>query len=236
MRNVIEHVERRARIFEQHPLFAFLADSSIAPEERLAFVPSVAHYVITFGDLCKHVLREEPAKDRFQEIVNAQTYEEAEHWRWFIADLEKLGHDPTLRFSDALRFLWSDDTARSRVLAYQIVRLAFGADSLRKLVVVHCAEATANVTVKHVVMAGKDWTAKHGRKLSFFGHGHDEAEDDHTLWDEQVLGALRETQIDPALERELITVVDQAFDAFTAFVSEMLASAKAKRALPAAAA
>ena len=115
----------------------------------------MAHYVITFGDLCKHVLREEPAKDRFQEIVNAQTYEEADHWRWFIADLEKLGHDPTLRFSDALRFLWSDETARSRVLAYQtIVRLAFGADSLRKLVVVHCAEATASVTVKHVVMAG----------------------------------------------------------------------------------
>ena len=81
MQQVIQRIDERTKIFEQHPAFAFLKDSSIEPEDRLAFVPSVAHYVITFGDLCRHVLREEPARDRFQEIVNAQTFEEADHWK-----------------------------------------------------------------------------------------------------------------------------------------------------------
>lgn len=231
MRKVIQHIEARTRIFERHPAFAFLKDSTIEPEDRLAFVPSVAHYVITFGDLCRHVLREEPARDRFQEIVNAQTYEEAEHWKWFIADLEKLGHDPVIRFSDALRFLWSDETAKSRILSYQLCRLAMGADSLRKLVIVHCAEATANVTVKHVVMAGKDWTAKRGQRLSFFGGGHDDAEDDHTLWKAEILKLLNEVELPPETEHELINMVDQAFDYFTDFIDELLAMAKKRRRL-----
>ena len=229
MRNVVKTIEKRTAIYEKHPLFAFLRDSSIEPEQRLAFVPSVAHYVITFGDLCKHVLREEPANDRFQEIVNAQTYEEAEHWKWFIADLDKLGHDPIVRFSEALLFLWSDDTARSRVLSYQLCRLAMGASSLQKLVVVHCAEATANVTVKHVVIAGKEWTAKHGKRLSFFGGGHDEAEDDHTLWETEILQLINEVQLDPAEEERLMGVVNEAFDYFTAFIDELFAMAKAGR-------
>ncbi len=234
MRAIVQAIDEKTEIYKALPLFDFLRDKSIDPAKRLAFAPSVAHYVITFGDLCKQVLREEPAKDKLQEIVNAQTYEEGEHWRWFISDLGKLGHDPQVKFSDALNFLWSDATAKSRMLSYQICRLALGADSLRKMVVVHVAEATANVTVKGVVEVGKEWTAQTGVKLAFFGGGHDEAEDDHTLWDEQILALLKDITLEPAAREELLNVVDQAFHYFTEFTNELLAMAQSERKLRAA--
>jgi predicted membrane-bound spermidine synthase len=89
------------------------------------------------------VLREEPAKDDFQALVNAHTQEDGGHWNWFLADLASLGQDPRLPFSDALRFLWSERTTKLRMLSYGMCRLGLGASSLHKLVLVQCIEATA---------------------------------------------------------------------------------------------
>lgn len=233
MRKVIQVIDQRTEAFKQQPLFAFLKDKSIDPADRLAFAPSVAHYVVTFGDVCRNVLREDPPRDKLQEIVNAQADEESEHWKWFLSDLGKLGYDPMVRYSDALKFIWSDESARSRMLAYKLCRHALGADSLHKLVVVHCAEATANVTIKHVVMAGKDWTEKYQRKLAFFGGGHDEVEDDHTLWTEETLTMLDEMVLGSEVREELIAMVHECFDAFEEFTNEMLAVAKSGRTPPA---
>jgi hypothetical protein len=85
MRDVIESIRERTTVYERHPLFEFLRDSRIDPSRRLAFAPSAAHYSLSFKDLCQLVLREEPARDRIQEIVNALTYEEAVHSRWLLA-------------------------------------------------------------------------------------------------------------------------------------------------------
>jgi hypothetical protein len=219
-------IEERTANYAQHPLFAFLSDRSIEPEQRLAFAPSVAHYIMTFADLCKHVFREEPAKDRLQELVNAQTYEEAEHCKWFLADLGKLGADPSLKLSDALTFLWSDVTAKSRTLSYHLCRLTFGADALRKLVVVHCVEATAEVTIKHVMAVGKEWTVKHGRELEFFGRAHDDAEDDHSLWDQQTRDFVLGLKLEMSVKDELLGVIDQTFNAYLDFAQEILTCAK----------
>ena len=85
--------------------------------------------------------------------------------------------------------------------------------------------------MKHVVIAGKQWSAKHGTRLSFFGHGHDEAEDDHTLWNGEILDLLRAVELEPHAREELRAVVHQAFDHFTAFIDELLAMAKSGRRL-----
>lgn len=231
MRNVIQAIDERTAIFREQPIFAFLRDRSIEPRRRLAFAPSVAHYVMTFGDLCGLVLFEEPAKDWLQEIVNAQTREEAEHRRWFLKDLAKLGFDETARYTDVLSFLWSDETVRSRMLSYKICRLALGADSLRKLVVVYCAEATAEVTIKHVLAVASEWSETTGQKLAFFGGAHDEAEEDHTLWEAGTMERLRNLELEPEVEKELIGMVHVAFDAFTELTEEMLDTARSQRAL-----
>lgn len=230
VRDVMRAIEEKTAIYESQPFFAYLRDTSIDPQRRLGFAPSAAHYILTFTDFCEHVLREEPAKDRLQEIVNQQTYEEAEHSQWFITDLAKLGQDPLMRFSDALKFIWSDATIKSRMLSYRLCRLAMGADSLRKLVLVHCIEATADVTIKHVMMVGKEWTAGTGQALEFFGDTHENAEEHHGIWGEALETVVQDIRLsDPEVKRELLSLVDESFCYFTEFTNELLAVSQLER-------
>lgn len=222
MREVLSAIEQRTGAYERHPLFEFLRDESIDPARRLAFAPSAAHYVLTSRDFCQHVLRDEPARDRIQELVNAQTYAEAQHARWFIADLAELGHDPVLRFTEALEFVWSDETLKSRMLSYQLCRLALRADSLTKLVLVHCVEATAAVTVRHVISVGKEWTAQNGKSLEFFGATHERAEHDHRIWEHEARAIVEDIRLHGDGRRELLAMVTRAFEYFSELATELL--------------
>jgi hypothetical protein len=232
MRDVMRAIEERTAVYEQNPLFDFLRDTRIEPGRRLSFAPSAAHYILTFTDFCQYVLREEPAKDRLQEIVNAQTYEEAEHSRWFISDLAKLGYDPVLKFSEALDFIWSPATNKSRILSYDLCRMALGANSLKKLVLVQCVEATAEVTVRHVMMVGKEWSAKTGQSLEFFGATHEDAEEHHSFREDSVSSVLEDIHLRDDVKLELLVMVEQAFSRFSDFASELLTVGKLERRIP----
>lgn len=232
MQDVVKAIEDRTQEFRNRPLFTFMRDSSIDPASRLAFAPFLAHYVMSFADLCRLVLREEPAKDPYQEIVNAHTAEEADHWKWYLADLEKLGCDPTVRYSDALRFLWSDALAKSRLLTYQFCRLALGADSLHKMVLIQVIEATGGVAVRHVGMVGRELSAKTGAKLTFFGGPHVVAEEDHSILDPDTRRRLQDITLEPAVEAKLLDLVDRGFAYYSAFIDEMYTAARSGRQLP----
>src|SRR5579862_3138440 len=156
MKFLLQHVIRRSAEFAQHPLFGFTGDSSLDPRRRLRFAPYLAHFVMTFADLYRYVLPEHPPRDRYQELVNVHVSEDETHWKWFLADLGKLDLDPPLPLSDALRFVWADSTLRSRMLSYQVCRLGFGADSLRKLVIVLVIEAAGRVALGSFSLAGRD--------------------------------------------------------------------------------
>jgi hypothetical protein len=226
MRRVMRHLDERVVQFETKPLFQFLRDTSIDARRRLAFAPGVAHFVMSFADLYALVLREEPAKDPYQELVNAHVQEDANHWRWFLADLDKLGFDPQMAFTDALKFVWSDVTQRTRLLTYDMCRLGYRADSLSKLVLVHCIEAAGKVTVKHVASAGGEFATASGKRLVYLGPHHLATESDHTLEEDAVRRSVEAIEIDADRARRFISVVDEAFDSFGGFVDDMLALAK----------
>lgn len=221
MRRVLEHLQRAKAAFEDAPLFGYLRDASIAPDERLAFAPAVAHFVMSFADLYSLVLRQEPPTDRFQTLVNAHAREDGDHWRWYLADLVKMGHDPTMRFTDALRLLFSKETARTRMLTYRICRLVADADSVRKLVLVHCIEATGSVTVNHVSAVGRELAARLDTSLVYFGPHHFTTEAGHTLEDDSVHHEIEDITLSDAKVEELKAVVDESFAAFRDFVDEM---------------
>jgi hypothetical protein len=230
MKQMLETIDRRSKAFVTHPLFAFLKDTTIDPRQRLAFIPQMSHFVMTFADLYALVLREEPARDRYQELVNAHTFEDGGHWKWFLADLEKVG-DVEMPFSDALRFVWSDQTRGMRLLSYHVCRLGFGASSLRKLALVHAIEASGSIVLEHAAMVGREYAALTGKKLIYFGPHHFESESNHTLEKDSVADSLEETQLDAELSRELAEVVDECFDLFIGCVDEMLEFAKSGRTL-----
>ena len=59
MKQVLDAIKRRKEKFAALPLFVFMRDESLTPEQRLIFYPGMAHFIMSFADLNKYVLREE---------------------------------------------------------------------------------------------------------------------------------------------------------------------------------
>ncbi len=230
MKSVLEYIGSRAAEFSERPLFRYLRNESIDPVERLSFVPCIAPFVMTFSDLYR-LLTVAPGGDRYQQLVNAHLAEEDGHWKWFLSDLRNLDLDPTMRFTDALRFLWSDETVRGRMLVYEMCLLAAGRDSLSKLVLVHSIEATGQAGLAAAATVGREAAKRLGRKLVYFGRHHLETEQHHTLEDDSIRRSLEEVVLDSARRDEMRQIVDGVFTHFAAFVDEAHEFAVNKRSL-----
>ncbi len=226
MQRVLTRLDEKTKEFAGHPFFEYLRDTGVDPRRRLSFAPALAHFVMTFADLYRFVFRQEPAGDRVQEIVNAHTYEDGGHWQWFLADLRKLGQDPQMAYSDAIRYAWSEETQKQRLLSYRLCRLGFGASSTHKLVLVHCIEATGTVTLRCVSLVGSEIARLSGEKLVYFGAHHFETEANHTLEKDDARELIQGLSLEAELSRELVLLVDETFALFGATADEMLVFAR----------
>jgi hypothetical protein len=222
-------IEQEARAFSQHEFFRFIGDSSIDPRHRLGYAPCISHFVMTFADLYAFVLREEPARDTYQELVNAHTYEDAGHYKWYLADLARLGFDERLPFSEALRLVWGEHSARLRMLSYEMCRLGLGASSLQKLVLVQCIEVAGKVSLTYVARSARDFTALDGRPLLYFGSHHVETEEQHTLERDDAHELISSIELDPAQFLDLGPLVTKTFQLFSGFADDLLAFARERR-------
>ena len=229
MKRVLAAVSARTKDFGAHSLFAFLRDSRAEPERGLALAPALAHFVMTFADIYRFVLRSEPASDPYQALVNAHTREDGDHWKWFLSDLAKLGHDPCIPFSDALRFVWSEDTVQLRLLSYNICHLGLGASSLHKLALVYCIEATGSVMLGTVAPLGRAIAERTGQRLTYFGPHHFETESSHTLEQAESEKLVESIELTAELEAELSQLVNLTFALFTRVADEMLTFAQTRR-------
>lgn len=207
--------------FEKESLFEFMRDTRVPAQQRLAFVPALAHFVMSFADLYALVLRREPAEDEHQELVNAHTYEDGGHWKWFLADLGNLGCDPVVKYSDAIRFIWGSSTVHMRRLTYGLCQLCHESDSLRRLVLVQCIEAAGKVSLASSAVVAQEIAAATKKSLVYFGPHHFETESDHALEEERVHAELARLQLDDARVEEFTAVIEQSFELFTEFIREL---------------
>lgn len=229
MKALLEYIHSKTRAYEELPLFAFMRDETVDAGERLGFVPALAHFVMSFSDMYVYVLRDEPTTDPFQELVNAHTHEDAGHWKWFLADLAILGHDPMQRFSDSLRFVWSEQTVKSRMLAYEMAKLGLRASPLERLVLVQCIEAVGAVSLAAAAPLGRELGQRVGKPLVYFGPHHVETESNHTLEDKSVHAKLEAVNVPEGQRGNLVHIVDRSFAAFVEFSDELLRFAQARR-------
>lgn len=227
MKPVLDRIQQRTREFSELPVFRYMADRSIDPAQRLALAPCMAHYVMTFADMNAHVLREEPARDRYQELVNVHTQEDASHWPWFAADLARLGLDRAFKFSEVLEFLWGDATVKSRLLSYEMCRLSLGADSLHKLAIVECVEATGSVFLGVSAGIGEELRARSDQEYTYYGANHFSFESGHTMGTDDVESELAAIPLTPEQRETLLALVDRVFALYTEFVGELFAYATA---------
>jgi hypothetical protein len=232
MKQIFDHIDGRGAEYAQKPVFAYLRDDRIDPRQRLNFVPWLAHFVMTFADLYQMFVEEPVPGDRFQELVNAHLAEEENHWKWFLADLDALGLNPMLKFTEALRLVWGTETSKTRSLAYQVCKLSSGLSSLEKLVLFHAIEATGRVALEALAPVGAAVGDQSGKKLVYFGQRHLDTEREHTVEEASTHHFLETVAIDHVQRGRLYAIVDDIFRHFGAFADEAFERASSQQTFP----
>ena len=222
MKRILARVEQRTTELTGHPFFEFLRDASVAPERRFAFVRCVAPWVLGFSDLCAFVLHQEPAGDRFQEMVNVHAREDDGHWKWFLEDVVTLGQDCNLTFTDALRFLWGPDTTSTRRLTYRLMNIGARASSLERIVLVEAIEDVNKVALAAARRTAEDFERQTGRRLAYFGSKHNAVEDEHSLDGDEARRALLAATMSDSERASMAAIVDDVFTAFSESMTELL--------------
>lgn len=227
MKDVLAYIQQQKHDYSQIPFFQFVQDRSLDPRRRLAWAPYAAPFIMSFVDLNKYMLRDEPTSDRLQSIINRHTYEDDHHWLWFLEDLRNLGFDPALRLGDALKFLWSEETKSSRWLTYQLCRYAVGATALQKIILIEAIEAAGNVQFLAATVAGRDLQAATGQQYFYFADVHLSVETGRTFGSIAAEDFIANIQLDETERIRAFELVDVVFSTLTSWKNDLLIRAKA---------
>lgn len=220
MQTVLAAIEESKRAFARMPFFAFLGDESLEPEQRLAFYPCMAHWIMSFADLNKYFLRSEPAPDAHQEKVNTYSREDDDHWRLYLEDFQKLGFERMYDGTGWLRLLWGDETRANRMLSYRISHLVARASSVQRLAIVEAMEEAANVFFPHTLRLAEQVQERTGVELRYLGHFHFNLEAEHTgAGDHEALARI---ELDEETTRETVKMVREVFGLFEDWAREVL--------------
>jgi hypothetical protein len=226
MKQVITFIEKKNQEFAELPLFEYMKNKSITPRERLAFAPCMTHFIMSFRDLNSYIYREEPATDEIQEIVNKHSYEEDHHWFWFLEDLEKLGFNPILSFTDASKLMWGSQTIATRKLLYELIGITSNANSLQKLIVIEATEATAHTLFLASTLVTRELQSISQKKYHYFGDTHLAEEIGHSTASDRIQQFIEEIQLTEEARKDAFMLVEQVFKAFTEFYNELFVYAK----------
>ena len=170
----------RARL-ASNPAVAALADPNVSTSAKLTVVPTMAFWVLAFGDAMAF-LRRSSGDTPLDAIVQQHAQEDAEHWKWFVSDLEDLASQGigARSISDALMRMWGPDTAPVRECAWTVHHLLrTHIDPAVRLAILEACEHGFEAfmdSMRPVVQA-----AGHYGELRYLGSMHDEAEAGHAL-------------------------------------------------------
>lgn len=222
MKDVLAYIEIKKKIFEKLSFFNFLQNKKVDPRTRLSFAPCAAPFIMSFAELNKCVLRDEPTEDTLQQLINRHTYEDDHHWVWFLGDLRKLGLDKSMRFTDVLRFVWGQETARTRELCRKLIAAASKATPIQKLIVIEVIEATAQVAAVHIAPVAQELATSTKKTYRYFGEQHLEAESGHAADSSESEEFIQNLKLSSTELAQAYEVVDEVFDVFTEFTNELL--------------
>lgn len=226
MEELLALIKEKQKVFAQAPFFDYLRDTRISPNDRMAFAPCFAYFVMSFGELCRNVLREEPTTDPIQALVNHHTYEDEDHWIWFLEDLKKLGYDESIKFTEAIRFLWSDETRVQREFVRWMFQEAALAKPIHRVILVEVMEITADVFLEVTEAIAAELHILDGRDCRYFGDTHLIVDSSHTMYTDESRSFIHNIQLTPEDREEALRIIEKGFDMFTLLMSDLLAHIK----------
>jgi hypothetical protein len=220
VKEVLRYIFDRKRAYNQLPLFAWMRDEQLSPRQRLAFYPCMAHFIMSFGDLNKFVLREDRPGDSFQDMVNAHSAEDDHHWPWYLEDFTKLGFDAQMSGTDWMNFLWGEETQQNRVLLARLTSLIKMTNSLERLVVIEAIEETGNVLFSTMLPIAVAVEKEIGQQLRYCGPFHFELESGHAVGADH--RALASVKLDAVARARCRWMIDEVYSAFEGWTHELL--------------
>jgi hypothetical protein len=225
MKAVMRELAQAKRHYSKLPLFEFLRCESIAPRDRLAFLPGIAPFILAFPDLNRFVLRDETSKDPHQLLINRHTRENDHRWPAYLEDLTRLGYDRSAHVTQVLRSYMKDDAQHSRMLVTRLAQILYGATPTEKLIVVESIEATGNVFFELTAKLATRIQAEGGPELRYLGQFHFARDAGHAMQglDHEVLESIQLTDLERV---RCLDLCFRVFDLFADWSIELLAYAK----------
>jgi hypothetical protein len=220
MKQILQKIFEKKQTYSSLPLFQYMRDSSLTEEERIAFYPCMAHFILSFGDINKYMLREEPATNAYQERVNIHTYEDDHHWPWYLEDFTKLGFDRLCSPTAWMQFLWSDETRQNRILTYRLATLIASASAVERIAIIEAIEETGNVLFSTMLNLAKAIESRRGIQLRYCGEFHFSLESGHSVGSEHA--EIAKIPLDETTQSRCLALVDEVFALFEAWTNELL--------------
>lgn len=218
MEKILTYIEEKNQAFGQREIFKYLKNKSIPGTQRLAFVPYMAHFVFSFMDVNRFILRD-LGDDHFQKLVNIHSYEDAHHWPWYLEDLKRLGLDKQQSFSSTLLFLWSDQSIQSRMITYDMIAIARQLSAKEKIILVEVIEKTGSVFLGCTAEVSKELGQEDN--YLYYGNNHLTCETGHHMGTDNVEDFLHAIVMDDDELQKGYALVDRVYDLYHNFVDEM---------------
>lgn len=229
MKSILEYIEQKKHELAQTPFLAFIADSSIDPVKRFAFVPCLAPFVMGFMDINRLILRNDASNEPLQQILNTQSREEDTHWKMYLRDLRTLDMDAAGDLGQVLKLLWGDDNRRTRQVVYELTSLFLRHEDLRmRLALVEAMEGTADVSFKVFTRAAGEYEEQTGKRLHYFGMTHELLEANHTMTSAAEVERLQRVEIPEDMRQEALKAIDKLYELFFVMFDELLEYARAR--------
>lgn len=221
MKRILTYIDEKNADFGRHSMLDFLKDESLSPEQRLVFAPYMAHFVFSFMDINRFVLRDLSSDDQYQHLVNIHTDEDSHHWPWYLNDLKKLQMDKSGTFTDWLYFIWSDHGVRSRMLTYDMVGLVKQSSPIGKVILVEVIEKTGNVFLGQTAEVSRQLDG-HGDDYLYYGKNHLDCESGHHMGTPDIEKVLLAIELSEEQLEDGVRLVDDAYRLYGSFLDEML--------------
>jgi hypothetical protein len=216
MKEVFKRIRARSTELAKNQLFtAWLSDESVAPADRLAFVPMALDFIMGFRDFnLYYVVYPEP-QDDLERALNEHAREDQTHSALLLEDWASLGMDERLGWAPRDLYWWmtDDDTRESRHRDFELMRLTWeNPDPLLRFAIVESMEAAGSVFFHRTVPLAEGLAERTGRRFPYFGKYHLDRETGH-LQNADERPFFRAPMSD-ATRAHALRLVDAVFDIF----------------------
>lgn len=217
MELVNKTIEARKSFLRQSALCTYIGDASVAPDQRLSFVPAMIFFTMGFKDILA-ALCDEADNSPLQQSVHRHCMEDSMHWQWYLEDLAAIEHGQRLMKAPivhAFADVWSPANHATREVVYHAIHLAKTYRTpFYRMVIIEALEATFACFNEPMFRLVRELGM--AEQLHYFGQVHQHAEASHAKDQDDAAPDYAPDEIESAtavhLANELFDVFEDMFD------------------------